>query len=241
MPLHLLLGFITSTTLPSGVHFRLMSAGMSLKRRYSSRGCQIGPSVKVKPVPSCSTSTFSSTSCVSLSDLTSTGTSAPFSLPEERAGTNRRALPISSSPVHRTTRGNTLRGRKASAAVAAAAITLVCAAVANSAGVIPGKSAFLGGGSIEAKYRPGFHPKLAWINLAVSKNGKTVTAYGDWNASCTGFGPPARASFTTKPFTPRADGSFVAVGDLSPSNTAGHYALTRRFTSSTSATGTGQS
>src|SRR5579862_8455025 len=78
MPLHLLLGFMTSTTWPSGVHFRRMSAGMSLNRRYSSRGCQIGPSVKVKPVPSCSISTLSSTSCVSLSDLTSTGTCRSF-------------------------------------------------------------------------------------------------------------------------------------------------------------------
>src|SRR5713226_6679785 len=82
MPLHLLLGLMTSSTPLSGVHLRRTSPGMSLNRRYWSRGCQIGPSVKVKPVPSCSTWTFSSTSSDSFSDLTSTGTSAPFSVPK---------------------------------------------------------------------------------------------------------------------------------------------------------------
>jgi hypothetical protein len=38
-------------------------------------------------VPSRSTSTFSATSFVSFSDLTSTGTSAPFSMPLKRART----------------------------------------------------------------------------------------------------------------------------------------------------------
>jgi hypothetical protein len=68
-----------------------------------------------------------------------------------------------------------------------------------------------------------------------------VTAYGDWNASCAGLAAPARASFTAKAIALKPDGSFVAVGDLGAANTAGHYALTGKFTSPTSATGTGQS
>ena len=45
----------TSTTAPSGVYFRRTSPGMSEKSRWCSVGCQIGPSVKVKPVASRST------------------------------------------------------------------------------------------------------------------------------------------------------------------------------------------
>src|SRR5689334_8936431 len=101
---------------------------------------------------------------------------------------------------------------KAGIAALAALLALAGATVAWSSGVKPGKGAFFGGGRIEAKYTPGFHTKLAWINLAVSKDGKTVTAYGDWNAACTGFGPPARASFVAKAITPKADGSFTATG-----------------------------
>jgi hypothetical protein len=131
--------------------------------------------------------------------------------------------------------------RRAGIAALAAVFVLAGAAVAAAGGVSPFKEALLGGGSIEASFRQGFHPKLAWINLAVGKDGRTVTAYGDWNASCKGLAPPARASFTTKPFTLRPDGTFTVVGDLAASNTAGHYALTGRFTSATSAAGSGQS
>src|SRR5262249_31528677 len=42
---------------------------------------------KTKPVPSCSTSTFGSTSSVSRSDFTSTATAAPFSV-DARSGAN---------------------------------------------------------------------------------------------------------------------------------------------------------
>jgi hypothetical protein len=43
-------GFITSRT-PDLVEAPLTSAGMSENSRYCSTGCQIGPSVKVKPEP----------------------------------------------------------------------------------------------------------------------------------------------------------------------------------------------
>ncbi len=62
MPLHLNDGFRTSVTVPSSVTLRRMSAGMSEKYKTCSVGCQIGPSVKVKPVASCSTPEPSSTS-----------------------------------------------------------------------------------------------------------------------------------------------------------------------------------
>ena len=130
---------------------------------------------------------------------------------------------------------------KAGITVLAVLVGLVGAAVAWSAGAKPGKGSFFGGGQIEAKYAPGFHPKLAWINLAVAKDGKTLTAYGDWNASCAGYPAPARASFVAKAIAPKANGSFVAVGDLTDSHTAGHYVLAGKFTSPTSAVGTGQS
>src|ERR1700689_2360216 len=55
MPLHLLDGFITSRTPPRSSQRRRTSAGMSENSRYWSRGCQIGPSVKVKPPASRST------------------------------------------------------------------------------------------------------------------------------------------------------------------------------------------
>ena len=54
MPLHLKLGRITSSTPLSGVYLRRTSPGMSENRRYPS-GCQIGPSVNVKPVATRST------------------------------------------------------------------------------------------------------------------------------------------------------------------------------------------
>ncbi len=127
---------------------------------------------------------------------------------------------------------------KAGVTALAALLALAGAAVAWSAG--PGKGAFFGGGQIEATYTAGFHPKLAWINLAVSKDGKTVTAYGDWNAACTGYSAPARASFVAKAIAPKPDGSFTATGELSGANTTGHYVLAGRFTSPTSAVGTGQ-
>ena len=127
------------------------------------------------------------------------------------------------------------------AGAAALAVAAVLAATAVAFAASPVKARLLGGGSIETAFHEGFHPKLAWINLAVAKDGRTVTAYGDWNASCKGFAPPARASFTTKPFTLRPDGSFTVVGELAASNTVGHYALTGRFTSATSAAGTGRS
>ena len=50
MPLHLFEKFLTSTTVPSGVYLRRTSPGMSEKSRWCSFGCQIGPSVNVKPV-----------------------------------------------------------------------------------------------------------------------------------------------------------------------------------------------
>src|ERR687892_1112844 len=71
-PLPLFEKFLISTTLPSGVYFRRTSPGMSEKRRYCSVGCQIGPSVKVKPVASRSTCAPSSTSSKMASDLAST-------------------------------------------------------------------------------------------------------------------------------------------------------------------------
>ena len=62
IPLHLFEKFLTSTTVPSGVYLRRTSPGMSEKRRYCSFGCQIGPSVNVKPVATRSTFDPSSTS-----------------------------------------------------------------------------------------------------------------------------------------------------------------------------------
>jgi hypothetical protein len=79
IPLPLLLGLATSWTPFCSSQRRRVSPGMSEKSRNCPSGFQIGPSVKVKPVPSRSTSTFSSTSRPSLSDLTSTALTLPSS------------------------------------------------------------------------------------------------------------------------------------------------------------------
>jgi hypothetical protein len=120
-------------------------------------------------------------------------------------------------------------------------ITALALVSAAAAGVMPVKSGFFGGGTIGTTYKPGYQNKLAWINLSVAKDGKSFTIYGDWNASCQGFGPPARASFAAQGVRPKADGSFVAVGELSASDTIGHYAVSGKFLSPTSASGSGDS
>ena len=78
MPLPLLLGLAITSMPFCSSHRRRVSPGMSEKSRYWPSGFQIGPSVKVKPVPSCSTSAFSSTRLPSLSDFTSTLTLSSF-------------------------------------------------------------------------------------------------------------------------------------------------------------------
>src|SRR6266581_3534867 len=72
MPLPLLLGLITSRTPLCSSQRRLTSPGMSLKSRKASFLFQSGPSVKVKPAPSCSTWASRSTRSYSFSDLAST-------------------------------------------------------------------------------------------------------------------------------------------------------------------------
>src|SRR5712691_8675880 len=114
MPLHLLLGRMTSSTPPPADHLRRTSPGMSLNRRYSSRGCQTGPSVKVKPVPSCSTWTFSSTSSDSFSDLTSTGTAAPLSVPKTGSNLTDAGEPLPDLPETRARRRRTPLRQEAS-------------------------------------------------------------------------------------------------------------------------------
>jgi hypothetical protein len=80
MPLPLLLGFATSTTPSSSLQRRRMSPGMSLKRRKRPFLFQIGPSVKVNPVPSFSICASRSTRSKSFSDLTSTAIFGSFAL-----------------------------------------------------------------------------------------------------------------------------------------------------------------
>jgi hypothetical protein len=86
IPLHLLLGSRRTVTPSSGCQRRRLSPGMSLKWSEPS-GIQIGPSVKVKPVATCSTSALSSTSSRSFSERTETPTADP---PLVQAGTPRR-------------------------------------------------------------------------------------------------------------------------------------------------------
>src|SRR4051794_9027042 len=88
IPLPLLLGSATTSTPPCSSQRRRVSAGMSEKSRNCPSGFQIGPSVKVKPLPSCLTSTFSSTSRPSLSDLTSTELTLPPLYVERGGETN---------------------------------------------------------------------------------------------------------------------------------------------------------
>src|ERR1044072_8779804 len=77
IPLPWLDGLATSVTPESGSQRRRTSPGMSLKSRKPS-GFQIGPSVKVKPVPSCSTSAPSPTSSGSASGGAPPGGDALF-------------------------------------------------------------------------------------------------------------------------------------------------------------------
>src|SRR5512133_122644 len=84
IPLPLLLGFATSVTPLCSSQRRRVSPGMSLKRRKFPRGFQIGPSVKVKPVPIRSTSAFTSTSSWSWSDSARTLTRRSFRAPAGR-------------------------------------------------------------------------------------------------------------------------------------------------------------
>src|SRR3954451_25032217 len=77
IPLPLLDGLATSLTPESGSQRRRTSPGMSLKSRKPS-GFQMGPSVKVKPLPSCSTSAPSSTSSRKASALTWTPMATPL-------------------------------------------------------------------------------------------------------------------------------------------------------------------
>src|SRR4051794_14877416 len=79
MPLPLLLGLAITSMPFCSSHRRRVSPGMSEKSRNCPSGFQIGPSVKVKPVASCSTSAFSSMRLPSLSDLTSTLTLSSLS------------------------------------------------------------------------------------------------------------------------------------------------------------------
>src|SRR6478672_350289 len=78
IPLPLLLGFATSRTPPCSSQRRRVSPGMSLKRRYCPDGFQIGPSVNVKPVPSCSASADGSIRSWSCSDSALTPTRRSF-------------------------------------------------------------------------------------------------------------------------------------------------------------------
>src|SRR5262245_37375035 len=71
MPLHLYEKFRTSLTVPSGVYLRRMSSAMSEKSRCSSVGCQIGPSVNVKPPATRSALDPSATRSKIASDLAS--------------------------------------------------------------------------------------------------------------------------------------------------------------------------
>jgi hypothetical protein len=77
MPLHLLLGSRSSVTPSLGCQRRRLSPGMSLKWSDPS-AIQIGPSVNVNPVATCSTSTFSSTSSCSFSERTATDIGLSF-------------------------------------------------------------------------------------------------------------------------------------------------------------------
>ena len=70
MPLHLLLGRMTSSTPSCSLQRRRTSPGMSLNRRKSPSLFQIGPSVNVNPVASRSTSAPVSISSPSACDLT---------------------------------------------------------------------------------------------------------------------------------------------------------------------------
>src|SRR5579883_1577863 len=72
MPLHLFDGSRTTSTPPAADHFRRLSAGMSLKRRYWPAAFQIGPSVNVQPLTICSTSTSSATRSKTDGDLATT-------------------------------------------------------------------------------------------------------------------------------------------------------------------------
>src|SRR5579872_4378073 len=91
MPLHLLLGFLTSLTPSLALQRRRTSPGMSLKYRHCSLGFQMGPSVNQKPVQSFSTAASLSISLSNSGDLTSTAlveSFIPFSrllnIPRER-------------------------------------------------------------------------------------------------------------------------------------------------------------
>src|SRR4051794_173536 len=78
MPLPLLDGRMTSLTPSASLQRRRTSPGMSLNSRNSPSAFQTGPSVKVKPVPSCSTSPSGSTSAFSSPDFTTTDIPSPL-------------------------------------------------------------------------------------------------------------------------------------------------------------------
>src|SRR5512132_2867515 len=87
IPLPLLDGLATSLTPEPGSQRRRTSPGMSLNSRYPA-GFQIGPSVKVNPVPSCSSSASSSTSSRKAGAWTCTAIGGPllhYRLPRPRA------------------------------------------------------------------------------------------------------------------------------------------------------------
>ena len=77
IPLHLLLGSRSTVTPSSGCQRRRLSPGMSLKWSEPS-AIQIGPSMNVKPVATCSTSAFSSTSSRSCSECIATAIRPSF-------------------------------------------------------------------------------------------------------------------------------------------------------------------
>jgi len=129
--------------------------------------------------------------------------------------------------------------------VTAAAVAAIAGGSMAAADVgLPARNALLGGGAIGKTFARGAHghPDVAYTSIRVDKKtGKTLHLYGEWPTACKG------RSFVTGVFDTvtslGADGSFTATGTY-PKNAFTpkgiRFQLSGRFTSPTSATGTGK-
>jgi hypothetical protein len=104
---------------------------------------------------------------------------------------------------------------------------------------VPQPAALFGGGQVQAAYDPhGFG--VHFVTIRIDRTGGTLTFYGDWAQRCSGIPDAITATFVAEQVRIRS-GTFSDRGDIrgqSPT-ASGPFRFSGRFTSATSAAGTG--